>query len=180
MSQIVVWLLTASYPLLVYIGMRHAEPRYLALLLALIALLRAGATRDRVWLIAGSLALLLAACTVFLNQRLPLQLYPVMINLVLLGLFALSLRHPPNIIERLARLREPALSPAGIRYTRRVTQVWCMFFLGNGTLALVTALWASPEIWALYNGLIAYLLMSLLFAIEWIVRQRVRADHGHH
>jgi len=32
-----------------------------------------------------------------------------------------------------------------------------------------------PEIWALYNGLISYGLMGLLFAGEWLVRRRVRA-----
>ena len=43
------------------------------------------------------------------------------------------------------------------------------------TLALATALWASDKTWALYNGLIAYLLMGALFAGEWLVRGRVRA-----
>ena len=50
--------------------------------------------------------------------------------------------------------------------------------LGGGqTLALVAAglaLWAPLAWWTLYNGLIAYLLMGLLFAAEWLVRQRVR------
>jgi uncharacterized membrane protein len=41
-------------------------------------------------------------------------------------------------------------------------------------MALLTSLWASTEVWALYNGLIAYLLMALLFAGEWLVRQRVQ------
>jgi uncharacterized membrane protein len=51
-----------------------------------------------------------------------------------------------------------------------VTQVWCIFFAVNGALALVTALWASAATWSLYNGVIAYLLMGLLFAGEYGVR----------
>jgi uncharacterized membrane protein len=51
-----------------------------------------------------------------------------------------------------------------------VTQVWCWFFSVNGAIALATALWASPAIWTLYNGLIAYLVMGLLFAGEYVVR----------
>ena len=54
-------------------------------------------------------------------------------------------------------MQEPDLDARGQAYTRRVTQVWCGFFVLNGSLALATALWASEEIWALYNGLIAYL-----------------------
>jgi len=44
--------------------------------------------------------------------------------------------------------------------------------------ALWTALYASHATWALYNGLVAYLLMGALFAGEWWVRQRVRARHA--
>jgi uncharacterized membrane protein len=79
----------------------------------------------------------------------------------------------------LARLREPDLPPHAVVYVRRVTQVWCGFFLLNGSVALATALWASERVWALYNGLIAYLLIGTLFAVEWLVRQRVKARaHG--
>jgi uncharacterized membrane protein len=95
----------------------------------------------------------------------------------LLALFGASLAHPPSIIERFARLREPQLPPAAIAYTRRVTQVWCVFFAVNGSIALVTALWASDQVWALYNGLVAYVLIGLLFAGEWVVRRRVRRSH---
>ena len=55
--------------------------------------------------------------------------------------------------------------------------------LSNGTRyvvagnngALYTALYADMKIWALYNGLIAYLLMGALFAGEYLVRLRVKA-----
>jgi uncharacterized membrane protein len=48
------------------------------------------------------------------------------------------------------------------------------FFVINGTIAAALTLWAPLAWWTLYNGLIAYLLMGLLFAGEWLVRQRVR------
>src|SRR5262249_17447534 len=90
-------------------------------------------------------------------------------------LFALSLWKGPSVVERLARLREPDFPPAAVRYTRRVTQVWCVFFVVNGTIATATALWASPAAWALYNRLLAYVAMGLLMGGEWLVRRRVRA-----
>jgi uncharacterized membrane protein len=58
-----------------------------------------------------------------------------------------------------------------VRYTFRITQIWCAFFLINGTLAAYTALFTSRAAWALYNGLIAYLLMGALFAGEWLYRR---------
>lgn len=171
-------LLTLAYPLLVWLGMAHFEPRWLAVLLAALALARAAATRERLWLVAAAGALGLAAFAAFGNALLPLKLYPALVNAVLLAVFAASLIHPPSAIERLARLREPDLPPAAVAYTRKVTWVWCGFFVLNGSLALATALWADAATWALYNGLIAYGLIGALFAGEWLVRRRVRARHA--
>ncbi len=172
-------LLTLAYPLLVYFGLGRFEPRWMALPLVGIAVVRAVATRERVWLVAALGAGVLAVATLVGNSALPLKLYPVLVNGVLLGVFATSLAFPPTVIERLARLREPELPPSGVAYTRRVTQVWCGFFVLNGSTALATSLWASDAVWALYNGLISYVLMGVLFAGEWWVRRRVRAGHAH-
>lgn len=168
-----------GYPVLVYLGLQRLEPRWLALLLAGLATGRACMTRKPEWLLAAAGALVLAVIAAASNQALPLKLYPVLMNAVMLGLFAFSLWHPPTVVERLARLREPELPPAAILYTRRVTQVWCGFFIFNGSLAVATALWASDAVWALYNGLIAYLLMGILFAGEWLLRGRVRSRAAH-
>jgi uncharacterized membrane protein len=173
--QVLVVILTAAYPLLVFFGLAHFEPRHLAILLAALACMRALGSRERFWWAAAAGALLLAAASALANTALPLKLYPVLVNAVLLGVFGFSLRFPPTAIERLARLTEPDLDAHGVAYTRRVTQVWCGFFLLNGTLALATSVWASDRVWALYNGLIAYVLIGLLLGGEWLVRRRVRA-----
>ncbi len=168
--------LTAAYPLLVFASLGHIEPRYLALLL-LLGLLRMAVGGSRTvptrWIVAA--ALLLAALTALLNSSLPLKLYPVLVNVAMFAGFALSLVGGPSVIERLARLTDPQLPPEAVAYTRRVTLVWCAFFLVNGGIALATVLWASERTWALYNGLIAYGLMGLLMGGEWLVRRRVRA-----
>ncbi len=171
--------LTAGYPLIVYFSLGHIEPRYIALLLLALAGLR--------WLTGGAqvvqarwvalAALLLAASTALLNQSLPLKLYPVLVNVVLLAVFGLSLVRGPSVAERIARIQDPDLDARGQAYTRRVTQVWCGFFVLNGGLALATALWASEEIWALYNGLIAYSLIGALMGGEWLLRRALRARY---
>lgn len=171
--------LSLAYPLLVYLALGHFEPRWLALLLFALALLRAATAREPVWLAAAAGAGVLAALTTLFNAALPLKLYPVLVNATLLAVFGISLRYPPTVVERLARLRDPQLPPSGVAYTRRVTQVWCGFFVVNGLAALATALYAGDRAWALYNGFIAYVLMGLLFAGEWLVRRRVMAGQAH-
>lgn len=104
-----------------------------------------------------------------------LTFYPVVVNVCMLILFASSLNQSQTIIERLARLQEPELPESGVRYTRKVTKVWCGFFVLNGLIALYTC-FQPLELWTLYNGLISYLLAGSLFAGEWIVRQFVRKD----
>jgi uncharacterized membrane protein len=170
-SALLVVLITMIYPLVVWLSQGHIEPRFLAGLLVLGGLTRlhhlkiSQASR---WWLAGTLLLFILA--VWSNGLLPLKLYPVLVNVALLGAFAYSLIFPPSIIERFARLQDPDLPLEAIGYTRRVTQIWCVFFTVNGAIALMTALWATPAIWTLYNGLIAYLMMGLLFAGEHVFR----------
>jgi len=171
----VLLVLSVAYPVVVYLALGHVGPRWIALLLVGLALARALLTREPFWLVAAGLATLLAGAGFVGDRWAPLKLYPALVNLVLFALFASSLLRGPSVVERLARLREPALPAAAVAYTRRVTQVWCAFFVVNGALAIATALWASDAAWALYNGAVAYALMGLLMGVEWLVRKRVRA-----
>jgi uncharacterized membrane protein len=169
---------TLFYPFAIWLGQNQFEPRVLASLLVLVTatrlpLLTAGQTRR--WWLGGTL--LLFALALWSNGLLPLKLYPVLVNTAFLAVFTHSLCFPPSIAERFARLREPDLQEPAIRYTRRVTQVWCGFFALNGGVALITALWASPAVWSLYNGVVAYLLMGLLFAGEYCIRRRFKRRH---
>lgn len=170
------------YPLTIFFGLQLLEPRFVALLLAGALLLRwrrdarrflAGLSGVHLGVFAALFGL--AALTAFTNSEALLRLYPAAMNAGFLLTFGLSLRFPPTMIERFARLREPELPAAGVRYAHRVTQIWCGFFVINGALALWTALYASREAWELYNGLIAYLMMGALFALEWLWRRRFLA-----
>lgn len=172
--------LTIGYPVLIYLALDHVQPRYLALLVLAAVILRgrwsgfglpaAGAGFKGLALIGGGL--LLAAS--FLNDRVLLLSYPIAVSAVFLGVFGHSLVHPPTVVERLARIREPDLPARGVAYTRKVTWVWCFFFLGNGLVSAATVWHGDVALWTLYNGLIAYVVMGLLFAGEWMIRSRVR------
>ncbi|WP_271104187.1 hypothetical protein [Pseudomonas tohonis] len=164
-----------GYPFAVYYGMEHLSPRLFALLLGGLWLARSLSAAQRPgnrWTAVAALGFCLLLGLV--NQADLLRWYPVLMSAVLLGLFGTSLFHGTPLVERMARLREPELPDVAVRYTRRVTAVWAGFFLANGLVAAGLTLWAPLSWWTLYTGFIAYLLMGLLFAGEWLVRQRVR------
>lgn len=163
------------YPFAVYFGMGHFAPWQFALLLGALWGVRALTSERR----PGGVPMALTAMGFCLllglfNSPQLLRWYPVLISGFMLTLFGLSLMRGMPLIERLARLTEPDLPTVAVRYTRQVTRVWCLFFLFNGLVAAALTLWAPLSWWTLYTGLIAYGLMGLLFAGEWIVRQRVR------
>jgi len=174
--------LLLAYPFLVYYSLHYIEPAAIAGVLALFFVLR-------LWVIYRTLgkqsflqqlpplggAILLLVVVVISNDVFSLRLTPVLINLGCFTIFAYTLYRPPSMIERFARLIDKNLPDSAVAYTRKVTKVWCAFFIVNAGISFYTAAFASMETWMLYNGCIAYFLVALLFGIEYIVRLRVRA-----
>jgi uncharacterized membrane protein len=173
-----------GYPVLVYFGLSWFDARGVALLLIALAAARlacldkapTGAPLRRALLLPIAVVALIGLAVMISGAPALLRFYPVAVNAGMLVLFGATLLRPPSMIERIARLTEPRLPPEAVRHTRLVTEVWCGFFLVNGAIALATALFADLALWALYNGLIAYLLMALLFVGELVVRRRVRSS----
>lgn len=183
LAQLMLVLIVAAYPLAVYFGIQYLSLGAMLGVLAVVAGLRLLLTGNggRVGARLVAVALVVVVALSWLRGDADgLLWYPVLCNAILFALFSYSLRQPQTVIERLARLREPDLPPAGVAYTRRVTQVWCGFFVLNGALALATVLYGDMRLWTLYNGLISYGLMGLLLGGEWLVRRRVqgRAAEG--
>ncbi len=103
----------------------------------------------------------------------PWALYatPVALNLVLLAVFAASLRPGRTpLVERFARAADPDLPPAGVRHCRQVTWAWVAFFAVNATVTAALAV-VDPALWALHTGLVAYGAMGAMFAGEYVVRR---------
>lgn len=172
-------ILLLAWPFIIWFGLAHNSLQGLLPLMALMLFLRFRQTRRR----AGALSVVtqivavagmtLCIASYLLKTHQLLLFYPVVVNSVMLAVFGGSLWSRMPIIERLARLREPALPERAVRYTRRVTQIWCAFFIINGGIALFTALYGDLSLWTAWNGMISYLLMGTLMAGEWLVRQRV-------
>lgn len=81
------------------------------------------------------------------------------------------------MVETFARLRHKNLPAHAVVYCRRVTVVWCVFFIVNGLVALDSVLFRSDAWWALYNGAVSYVLIAMLFAAEFTVRMYVQRKH---
>lgn len=164
-----------AYPFIVYAGLGRFGPAWLALPLAVLWLVRAFtvSASQAGGRILPLLALAFCVALAASDSQQWLRAYPVLINAVLLLVFAASLRAEQSVIERIARIRHPNLPPSGVRYTRRVTQVWCGFFAMNGLIAAVLGVWAPWSWWTAYNGAISYVLMGALMVGEWLCRPPV-------
>lgn len=116
-----------------------------------------------------------------------LKLYSVVISATFLVVFGSTLFFGPNIIFRFATLADKKIIGSNYEnqvkaYCKKVTIVWCCFFILNGTAAACTTFadkifGLSPEkareVWAVYNGGISYVLMGILFVVEFIIRKLV-------
>ena len=180
--------ISVLYPLIVYCGLEYwaLSPRRLSLLLLAIAFFhflnftrsKSNIDRSRT-LILVVLVFLCAFVAFFLDNVIFVKLYPVLVSLSLLAFFGFTLWRPPNFIFRMASLWDKSLkdSPsknAVERYCRNVTFFWCGFFIFNATVAAITVFKASDRVWSLYNGLISYILMGIIFIAEFLVRKMVQ------
>lgn len=164
--------LIAVYPFAVYLLMDHGSIRLagLALLAVLVVRFLMAGAREAQGLAALAAGAVFAVCIAVTNSETLARLYPVGLSAAMLVAFGFTLLQPPSMIERIATATGTSMDEAGVRYTRKVTIVWCVFFLANGCIALATALAASREAWTIYNGLLSYLLAGAIFVGERIVR----------
>jgi uncharacterized membrane protein len=183
-AQVALWMVLIGYPAVVYFGLTRWSVRGVAALLLVLVvpvmswrwsrgsgqLGRAGAA-----LPLGVAALLITSMLVD-DQRFVLAM-PVLINGWLFVAFAATLSGTP-MIERFARLQSPELSNQQIRYCRRVTHIWVGFFVVNGVITGLLALFASARWWAIYTGLIAYVLIALLGTAEFLFRRYLFREFG--
>jgi uncharacterized membrane protein len=168
------------YPFLVYFGFQEFQPRVIAGFLLVLTVFRFLLTKDNTngqsdsgmslyWIATASLVIVVTFLT---GSKLGLFLYPLLVNLAFFTFFTISLYHPPTIIERIARRQRKEFPERAIVYTRKVTKVWCVFFLLNGSVSALT-IFHSETWWMLYNGFISYILIGLMLGGEYLVRLRV-------
>lgn len=177
-------LVTALWPLIIFAAVIADVWRYVLPVLALLMGLKLITTLKartagplvRVGLVLAALALVLCLLSLAFSAIGFMFYYPVAVNLIMLAVFLSSLRGEQSIVERLARLQDPNLSPRGVRYTRNVTKAWCVFFVLNGAIAAATAIIGDLKLWTWWNGLLSYGAMGLMFGGEYLLRCRLKAQ----
>jgi uncharacterized membrane protein len=101
-----------------------------------------------------------------------LLLYPLLVNLSLLVVFASSLFRERSLIETFARLHRPELEPEEVRHCRRATWAWSAYFLFNVGVVAALTFFAPLGWWTLYTGVVSYVLSALVGLSELVVRIR--------
>jgi uncharacterized membrane protein len=120
----------------------------------------------------GALALTVTMLTgaYFANSYF-IWLLPSFVYLWLTALFGHTLWSPPSLLERLVRLQFPDFIPGIAEYLRQLTWIWTLFFAVNVPLCALLPMLAGQTAWAIYTGVIVYLLMGILGIGEWFYRR---------
>lgn len=110
------------------------------------------------------------------TQWIIVKYYPVVVNFSLFMMFFVTSFQKETVIQRFVRMIEPDIKPKALEYTRNLTYVWAGITFLNCLVSLATV-FMSEKVWAWYNGCISYVLIGLIFAIEYIVRINFKRKH---
>ena len=104
------------------------------------------------------------------------KFYPPVVNFGLFVIFFSSTFQEKTVIQKIALSMEPDAKAPVLDYTRKLTYVWSVFMFVN-FLVSVWTIFMPKEIWAVYNGIISYILVGILFGVEYIVRINFKRKH---
>ncbi len=180
LKSVVVTGLFLFYPYLVYRGIESGMAWIAPTFFSAIYLSQALTIRNvktRIYKIAFACALLLGA---FYLQTLTAKVLPVMIQLMLMTVFGGTLLkgHEPSFIERFVRLEFPVFEEGISEYCRQLTIMWTGFFAFNALMCVVLAIWADDKWWAVFNGVVIYLMIGVLMIGEYVYRHYRFPDLG--
>jgi len=105
-----------------------------------------------------------------------LILYPVLADLAFLIIWITSFFFPPPFAFYFIQIIDKNIKNIVPKnkfdiYCFRATLVWCLYFIIDGIIAGITIIiyYRSPNVWYIYNALITYIIMGLIFAGEYII-----------
>lgn len=173
------YLLLPLYPFVVHFGL--IESSYIPLLLLAALCLFLYVIRYYKTLV---LSLAVIAVSWFLMQTGELaSLYflpPILINLAIGIIFLNGLgRGKTTVIEKYIVLLEGGITEKEHRYARRLTMVWAVVLMLLMIESVMLAALASHQVWSLFTNFINYLLLAMMFIIEYQVRIRVFVEKQH-
>jgi len=81
------------------------------------------------------------------------------------------------LISRLAKIIKPDVSDVVMDYCRWVTWAWALFFLAVAIMSWLLSVYGSIELWSWFTNVLVYILVALMFIIEYIVRRILMKEH---
>lgn len=162
-----------AYPFLVLLLRGHVSALgfvYFAIALIVLRLVTLDAAQSRLWRAPLVLALTALMLLALADAPAAARAYPTLLSAAACLAFVWTLRHPPSLIERLARRIEPGLPPAATAYCWWVTVLWAAWLAINALVAAALALFASLELWLVWTGIVAYAVSGALLLGERLVR----------
>lgn len=172
-------MLMVIYPFLVGWSLSHGHFLWVSVILIVLGIVRLFSQGNQLMMPLTWFAILCGGLSLILKDHAWLKMYPVFMSVGAGMIFASTLIKPPSMIERFARLAEPNLPESGVIWTRKVTIIWCIFFVINALIALRSVLFAPMKVWVIYNGFISYVLMGILLLGEFILRKRHQRLNSH-
>ncbi len=172
LRSLITSLLFLLYPYLVYRGIQEGVVWFAPIIIANLYLFQAikSKTAQERFNNLDIVFLLLLGCIFY--QDLVAKLIPIFIQLSLMSFFGKTLRKGkgPSLVERFASLDFPEIPPVVSRYCRHLTMMWTGFFAFNVAACIVLALFAPVSWWALYTGVMIFVLSGVLMIGEYIWR----------
>lgn len=160
------------YPYLVYRGVKDGVLWFAPAAIASIYFYQAVKARTRrIRIQKAGIVIILFLGAIF-YQDLMAKLIPIIIQSSLMLFFGKTLLRGkgPSLVERFAQLEFPDIPPVLSRYCRHLTIMWTGFFAFNIVTCILLALFAPVEWWAIFTGVLIFLLTAVLMVTEYIWR----------
>jgi len=125
-----------------------------------------------------AVALVFALLGLISHQRVFLLILPSATQAAFGLTFWRSLAKPVPLIEHFARMVKKELSDGEIAHCRQWTRIWAIYLWVLAAIGLVIAAVASLTVWTAYAGVISYVLVGVLFAVEYVQRKLRFRDYG--
>jgi uncharacterized membrane protein len=175
-------LLVLGYAILAHYTNSHAGAKPLGAVLAIappLALALGLAWRSAYRLISLTLAALVAAL-IFSHWQILEANYPLVYLLEEVGLYALlSLTFARSLVHGRvavctywADLVQGPLPAVVVRYTRKTSAAWALFFALIAAVSLALYQWSPLRVWSAFSNFVTLPLVVLMFIGEYAVRRR--------
>jgi uncharacterized membrane protein len=158
-----------AYPYLVFKAIENGISWVAPVIFSVIFLRKAVNKDKNILNILIAILLLLGA---FYLQEITATILPVIIQLILMSFFGktLLLNSGPSLIERFVRLEFSDFPPGVSEYCRSLTVIWTAFFAFNAIVCITLSIFGNNAQWALFNGIVIYLMIGILVIAEYIYR----------